>query len=370
MMERAYNFSAGPAMLPFEVMEEVSDGLLNWNNTGMSVMAMPHRGLDFGQIAAEAESNLRLLLNIPKHYKVLFLAGGARSQFSMVPMNFLQEGTTAAYCEFGYWSQLATQEASRFGDVKVIADTSETGFKMISSQDYWLDHMLIGEEKKPASYLFITDNETVNGVEYSFVPNAKGVPLIADMSSNLLTRNLVIGNYGMIFASAQKNIGPAGVTIVIMDEKLFERQSRYPLPSMYDYRIHAEKGSLFNTPATFSWYVVGRVLNWMRQKENGIEYFEKSCQRKAKKLYDYIDSEKFYINNVDKGSRSRINIIFRLANDGLTDTFVEDAAEVGLLNLRGHRVVGGIRVSLYNSMPEEAVDCLIDFMKDFVSKKG
>ena len=369
-MERAYNFSAGPAMLPFEVMEAVNDEFLNWNKTGMSVMEMPHRGPDFGQIAEQAESDLRLLLNIPKHYKVLFLQGGARSQFAMIPMNFLEEGRTAAYCEFGYWSQMASQEASRFGDVKVIADTSEMGFKTITSQNYWLDHMAVGESKKPASYLFTTDNETVNGVEYSFVPNTKGVPLIADMTSNLLTRNLVVGNYGLIFASAQKNLGPAGVTIVIVDENLFDRQPLHPLPSMFDYRLHAEKKSFFNTPATFSWYVVGRVLSWMRQKEAGLSYFEEQCQKKSKKLYDYIDSEKFYINNIDKDSRSRVNVVFRLADEDLTDKFIDGAAEIGLINLRGHRIVGGLRASLYNAMPEEAVDRLIEFMKNFVSKKG
>jgi phosphoserine aminotransferase len=361
-MEKVYNFSAGPAMLSPEVMAYARDEFLNYDDSGMSIMEMSHRSPRFQEIAQEAEQNLRQLLFIPQHYKILFLQGGGQSQFSMVPMNLIDGKGKAAYVKFGHWGNLAINEAKKYADVKVVADTSATGFNHILGQEDWLGYA-------DCSYLYVVDNETVNGVEFNFTPKITGVPLVSDMSSNILSKQFNITDYGLVFAAAQKNLGPAGVTIVIIREDLLERTGISPLPRMFDYRQHVAKSSMLNTPATYSWYMVALVLRWMKE-QGGLDYFDALNARKAKKLYDFLDSQDFFINTIDPDSRSRMNVVFHLAHDNLNDSFLSRASERGLVNLRGHRSVGGMRASIYNSMPEEGVDLLIDYMREFSMAKG
>ena len=359
-MEQIYNFSAGPAMLPQCVMALAQEEFTNYQNMGMSIMEMSHRSSSFVEVAQEAEKDLRQLLFIPQHYKVLFLQGGGQTQFSMVPMNLLGGNKKAAYTQFGIWGELAVQEAQKFCEVKVVADTSRTGYKHVLGQDYWLDY-------SDCAYLYTVDNETINGVELGFSPKIEGIPLVSDMSSNLLSREFNVNDYGLIFASAQKNIGPAGVTIVIVREDLLQRSEHSPLlPKMMDYRQHADKNSMLNTPATYSWYMASLVLKWMKKK-GGVKYFEELNARKASKLYDYLDSQSFYVNNIDPSSRSRMNVVFQLGAANLTAEFLSGAHDLGLVNLRGHRRVGGVRASIYNAMPEAGVDLLLDYMETFSS---
>jgi phosphoserine aminotransferase len=361
-MEVIYNFSAGPAMLPAEVMAYAKDEFLNYDNTGMSIMEMSHRSDLFMEIAEESEASLRQLLFIPQHYKVLFLQGGGQSQFSMIPMNLVEANRQVAYTKFGHWGNLAIEEAKKFADVKVIADTSETGFKHILGQEYWMDF-------SDCSYLYVVDNETVNGVEFNFTPKTSNVPLVADMSSNLLSRQFNINDYGLIFAAAQKNIGPAGITVVIVREDLLSRSGVSPLPKMFDYKLHVNKSSMLNTPPTYSWYMMSLVLKWMKDK-GGLDYFTAVNLRKAKKMYSFLDSQDFFISSIGENSRSRMNVVFKLANEKLNDRFLAGAKEIGLVNLRGHRSVGGMRASIYNAMPEEGVDLLLEYMSDFGASNG
>ncbi len=360
-MSRVYNFSAGPAMLPTEVIEKAASEMSDYKGTGMSVMEMSHRSKEFVSIAEKAEADLREILNIPDNYKVLFLQGGASSQFAMVPMNLLRGKKTADYINTGYWSKKAIAEAKRFCDVNIAATSEDTNFTTIPPRDTW-------SLNPEAAYVHYTPNETIGGVEFHEIPDVGDVPLVADMSSTILSRPIDVSRFGLIYAGAQKNIGPAGITIVIVREDLIG-ETITNTPTMFDYATHANANSMYNTPPTYSWYIAGLVFEWIKQK-GGLEKIAEINRRKAEKLYSYIDSSDFYNNPVDPACRSLMNIPFRLANPELDSKFLELAKKAGLVNLKGHRSVGGMRASIYNAMPEEGVDALINFMKDFEEKYG
>ncbi len=354
-MSRVYNFSAGPAMLPLEVLEQVREELLDWHGSGMSVMEMSHRGKHFSAIAQQAEADLREILAIPEDYAVLFLQGGATSQFAMAPLNLLGESRRADYLNTGLWSKKAIAEARRYGEVNVAASSEETGFTTIPPPETW-------QLSEDAAYLHYTPNETINGVEFPFIPESPA-PLVADMSSTILSRPLDVSRFGIIYAGAQKNVGPAGLTVVIVDPSIL--QEPLPMtPTLYQYRVHIENGSMYNTPPTFSWYVAGLVLQWLK-RQGGLAAMGERNRRKAQMLYDAIDASDFYHNPVDPSCRSWMNVPFILADTSLDKRFLEEAEKAGLVGLKGHRLVGGMRASIYNAMPIEGVEALIDFMKEF-----
>ncbi|HIJ21483.1 MAG: 3-phosphoserine/phosphohydroxythreonine transaminase [Gammaproteobacteria bacterium] len=355
-MARSYNFSAGPAMLPAAVIERAQQEMLEWGESGMSVMEMSHRGKDYMSIAQSAEQNLRDVMSIPENYKVLFLQGGASSQFAMVPMNLLRGKSGADYLNTGMWSKKAIAEAKRFCDVNVAADTSEGGFCAVPTQDSL-------KLNADAAYLHYTPNETIGGVEFDYVPETGGVPLVADMSSTILSRPMDVSKYGVIYAGAQKNIGPAGLTIAIVREDLIG-SAMDSTPVMFNYETHANNGSMYNTPPTYSWYMAGLVFEWIKE-QGGLAAMGEINQRKAGKIYNLIDGSDFYGNPVDKNGRSWMNVPFTLADAELDGAFLAGAAERGLVTLKGHRSVGGMRASIYNAMPEEGVDTLVEFMKEF-----
>ena len=360
-MKRVFNFSAGPAMLPQEVLERARDEMVDWQGSGMSVMEMSHRGKEYMSIAQKAEADLRELMNIPSSYKVLFLQGGASSQFAMVPMNLLRGKKQADYINTGAWSKKAISEAKRYCEVNVAATTESTKFTTAPKQ---------AELKlnKDAAYVHYTPNETIGGVEFNYVPETGGVPLIADMSSTILSRPIDVSKFGLIYAGAQKNVGPAGVTIVIVREDLIGEVIA-GTPTMLDYKIHAENESMYNTPTTYSWYVAGLVFEWLKGK-GGLAGMAAINKRKADKLYAAIDGSSFYTNPVEKVSRSWMNIPFTLANPELDATFLAEAKKEGLATLKGHRSVGGMRASIYNAMPEAGIDTLVSFMADFEKRNG
>ncbi len=355
-MPRVYNFSAGPAMLPAEVIEKAASEMADYQGTGMSVMEMSHRSKEFVSIAEKAEADLRELLKVPENYKILFLQGGASSQFAMVPMNLLRGKTTADYINTGYWSKKAIAEAKRFCEVNIAATSEDTNFTTIPPRDSW-------KLNPNAAYVHYTPNETIGGVEFHEVPDVGDVPLVADMSSTILSRPIDVSRFGLIYAGAQKNIGPAGLTIVIVREDLIGETIKNT-PTMFDYATHAKANSMYNTPPTYSWYIAGLVFEWIKEK-GGLEKMAEINRRKAEKLYAFIDSSDFYNNPVDPKCRSWMNIPFTLANPELDSKFLELAKEAGLVNLKGHRSVGGMRASIYNAMPEEGVDALIKFMQEF-----
>lgn len=360
-MTRVYNFSAGPAMLPAAVLERARDEMLDWRGSGMSVMEMSHRGKEFVSIAEQAEADLRDLLAVPSNYKVLFLQGGATSQFAMVPLNLLRGKGKADYLNTGSWSKKAIAEARRYCEVNVAASAEESGFTTIPPVDSWrLDPQ--------AAYVHYTPNETIGGVEFHWIPETGGVPLVADMSSTILSRPIDVSRYGVIYAGAQKNIGPAGVTVVIVREDLIG-ETVGGTPSMFDYKIHADAGSMSNTPPTYAWYIAGLVFQWMKE-QGGLAAMAELNGRKSQKLYAAIDASDFYRNPVDPSCRSWMNVPFILANPALDPVFLDEAKEQGLVTLKGHRSVGGMRASLYNAMPESGVDTLISFMADFEQRKG
>jgi phosphoserine aminotransferase len=360
-MSRPYNFSAGPAALPEAVLEQARAELLDWRGSGMSVMEMSHRGKEFMSIAEQAEADLRELLAIPSDYKVLFLQGGATSQFAMVPMNLLRGERKVDYLNTGQWSKKAIKEAQRYGAVNVVASSQNSGFITVPPRAEW--HCDPG-----ASYLHYTPNETIDGVELPFIPDVGDVPLVADMSSTILSRPLDVSKYGVIYAGAQKNIGPAGLTIVIVREDLLG-ESLPGTPSMYDYKLQADSGSMSNTPPTYSWYVAGLVFQWLKA-QGGLAAMGQHNQAKAELLYAAIDDSPFYRNPVDPTYRSWMNVPFTLADAALDATFLAEAKAAGLLTLKGHRSVGGMRASIYNAMPVEGVRALIDFMGDFARRHG
>ncbi len=360
-MSRIYNFSAGPAMLPEEVLSQAREEMLDWQGSGMSVMEMSHRGKEFMSIAAQAEADLRELLAVPANYKVMFLQGGASSQFAMVPLNLLRGKTGADYINTGMWSKKAIAEGKRYCAVNVAASSEESKFTTIPAQGQW-------QLKADAAYVHYTPNETIGGVEFHWVPETGEVPLVADMSSTLLSRPIDVSKFGVIYAGAQKNIGPAGLTVVIVREDLMgEAQSG--TPTMFDYKTQAEAESMYNTPPTYAWYLAGLVFQYLKRK-GGLKAMAEINQRKADKLYAAIDGSGYYRNPVDKDCRSWMNVPFTLADADLDKTFLAEAAEAGLKTLSGHRSVGGMRASIYNAMPEAGVDTLVDFMQDFARRNG
>ena len=356
-MARVFNFSAGPATLPEAVLRKAQDELLDWNGAGVSVMEMSHRGKEFMSIAAQAEADLRELMAIPDNYKVLFLQGGASSQFAMIPMNLMGSAGKADYVHTGHWSKKAISEGKRYGKVNVVADTADSKYTTIPAQSAWtLD--------AGAAYVHYTPNETIAGVEFDWIPDTGSVPLVADMSSTILSRPVDVSRYGMIYAGAQKNIGPAGLTIVIMRDDLIGHAAENT-PSMLNYQIHAENESMYNTPPTYSWYIAGLVFQWIKQ-QGGVAAMEQINKRKADKLYAAIDgSGGFYRNPVDVNCRSRMNVPFILKDAELDKPFLAGADKAGLVQLKGHRSVGGMRASIYNAMPEAGIDALIAYMQDF-----
>ncbi|MDH3310474.1 MAG: 3-phosphoserine/phosphohydroxythreonine transaminase [Gammaproteobacteria bacterium] len=361
-MTRVFNFSAGPAVLPEEVLKQAQAELLDWHGSGMSVMEMSHRGKEFIAIAEMAEASLRELMNIPANYKVLFLQGGATAQFAMVPINLLRGKKSADYVNTGEWSKKAIKEARKFCSVNVAATSESTNFSTVPPQQEWK----LGPD---AAYLHYTPNETIGGVEFGFVPQSGNVPLVADMSSTILSRPVDVTKFGIIYAGAQKNIGPAGLTIVIVREDLIGGAAANT-PSMFDYKVHADSASMNNTPPTYAWYIAGLVFDWLKKK-GGLKAMAEINQRKAEKLYAFIDaSGGFYKNPVEKQSRSWMNVPFTLKDSALDEPFLKGTKAAGLVQLKGHRSVGGMRASIYNAMPEAGIDALINYMQDFIKKQG
>ena len=360
-MKRVFNFSPGPAMLPEPVLLKAQAELLDWQGSGMSVMEVSHRGTDFIEFAARSERALRELLRVPDSYKVLFLQGGATLQFAAVPLNLAPPGSVADYVVTGNWGEKAVQEAERYIRVNVAATGKASKFTTVPDPKTW-------QVSSSAAYLHYTPNETVFGVEIHDVPEVSNAPLVADMSSTLLSRPIDVSRFGVIYAGAQKNIGPAGLALVIVREDLLGR-ARRETPGVIDYKTMAENDSMWNTPSTLSWYFAGLVFDWLKE-QGGLEAMGKINERKAAKLYRAIDGSGFYKNPVDKAYRSWMNIPFTLANPELDKPFLQEAKAAGLTNLKGHRVVGGMRASLYNAMPEAGVDALTAFMADFAKRHG
>ena len=360
-MARVYNFSAGPATIPEAVLERAQQDMLDWNGSGMSVMEMSHRGKEYMSIAAQAEADLRELMAIPDNYKVLFLQGGASSQFAAVPMNLLRGKNTADYINTGAWSKKAIAEAKRFCDVNIAATTEASNFMTTPAQSDL-------DLNPDAAYVHFTPNETIGGVEFPYLPDTGDVPLVADMSSTILSRPIDVSQYGVIYAGAQKNIGPAGLTVVIVRDDLIG-ETIAGTPAMFDYKIHADNDSMYNTPATYSWYLAGLVFDWLK-RNGGIAAMAEINERKAAALYAAIDGSDFYANPVEVKSRSWMNVPFTLADSELDSVFLEEAKQNGLVTLKGHRSVGGMRASIYNAMPEEGVNSLIAFMADFEKRHG
>ena len=361
-MTRAYNFSAGPATLPLPVLDQVREELTDWQGSDMSVMEMSHRGKHFMRIAEQAEADLRDLLAIPDEYKVLFLQGGATAQFAMVPLNLLGQHDQADYLNTGQWSKKAIKEAKRYTTVNQVASSEADNFSTIPAFDNW-------QCNPNAAYLHYTPNETIGGLEFHWVPDAE-VPLVADMSSTLLSRPLDVSQFGLIYAGAQKNIGPAGLTLVIVSQDVLDQTTARPeTPSLFDYRVQAQADSMSNTPPTFSWYVAGLVFQWLKQ-QGGLNAMAEHNQAKANLLYGFIDESDFYTNPIDPACRSWMNVPFTLADSAHDATFLQEAQNSGLLELKGHRSVGGMRASIYNAMPLEGVHALVDFMREFERRYG
>ncbi len=355
---RVFNFSAGPAVLPLEVLEQVRAELTDWGGSGMSVMEVSHRSKAFMAVAREAESDLRELLSIPAHYRVLFLQGGATAQFAAVPMNLAAAGSTVDYVNTGSWSAKACAEARRYCRVHVAADAADSAYCRVPPQSAW-------QLSPDAAYLHYTANETIGGVEFPFVPEAPA-PLVADMSSTLLSRPIDVSRYGLIYAGAQKNIGPAGLCLVIVREDLLGR-ARADTPAVLNFKAMADEGSMLNTPPTFAWYCAGLVFKWLR-RQGGLAAMAARNRAKAELLYRTIDASDFYRNPVDPACRSWMNVPFTLARPQLDAPFLSEARAAGLVNLEGHRSVGGMRASIYNAMDLEGVTALTQFMRDFARR--
>lgn len=360
-MSRNYNFSAGPSALPEAVLKQAQEEILDWHGHGLSIMEMSHRSKEFVSVATQAEQDLRDLMAIPDNYKVLFLQGGATTQFAMIPANLLRGKKSIDLINTGVWSKKAMQEAKRFCDVNVIASAEDKNFTYAPEQSQL-------NLNPDAAYVHYTTNETIGGVEFDYIPETGDVPLIADMSSDILSYPLDVSKFGLIFAGAQKNIGPAGLTVVIVREDLLGGVMP-GMPTMFDYAVHAKADSMNNTPPTYGWYLAGLVFQWLKD-QGGVEKIAEINQRKAAKLYAAIDNSAFYGNPVALNNRSRMNVPFTLADENLDSVFLEESKAAGLLNLEGHRSVGGMRASIYNAVPEEAVDALISFMAEFERKHG
>ena len=359
-MSRVFNFCAGPAALPTQVLAEAQAQLLDWNGRGLSVMEMSHRSPEFVSIATEAEKDFRELLSIGDDYSVLFVQGGASAQFASIPLNLSASGERVDYVNTGLWSKKSIAEAARYSDVNVVASAEENLFTAVPDQASW-------RCSGRAAYLHYTPNETINGLEFDWIPDVD-VPLVADMSSTILSRPLDVSQFGVIYAGAQKNIGPAGLAIVIVKNELLGK-ARTDIPTCMNYKVVAENSSMYNTPPTLAWYFSGLVFKWIKD-QGGLVAMEAINRRKAEKLYAAIDSSDLYNNPVALSSRSLMNVPFTLSDDRLNSLFVSQAEECGLLNLAGHRTVGGIRASIYNAVPEAAVDALVDFMSVFERDNG
>ncbi|KKB36153.1 3-phosphoserine/phosphohydroxythreonine transaminase [Bacillus thermotolerans] len=355
-MKRVYNFSAGPSMLPLPVLEKAQKELVNYADSGMSVMELSHRSGLFTDIIQGAEQLLRGLMNIPDNYKVLFVQGGASQQFSSVPLNLLTNSKKADYVNTGSWSKKAIKEAKKYGDIRVIASSEDKNFSYIPE----IDRSMIDPE---ADYVHITTNNTIEGTAFQNIPDTGDVPLVADMSSNILSEEVDVSKFGLIYAGAQKNIGPAGLTVVIIREDLIGRAPE-DCPVMLDYKTHSESGSLYNTPPTFAIYMAKLVFEWLEEL-GGLKAIEEINRKKADMLYSYLEESKMFSSPVDKDSRSIMNIPFVSPSDELDAAFVKEAKAEGLETLKGHRSVGGMRASIYNAMPVEGVEALIQFMKKF-----
>jgi phosphoserine aminotransferase len=360
-MTRVFNFSAGPATLPEEVLKQAASEMLDWHGSGQSVMEMSHRGKEYMSIQAQAEADLRELLAIPANYKVLFLQGGATLQFEMIPINLLQGKASADFINTGEWAKKAIKEAKPFCQANVIASSEDKNFNYAPAQSDW-------KLNQDAAYVHYTANETIGGVEFHWVPDTGNVPLVCDMSSNILSKPVDVAKYGLIYAGAQKNIGPAGLTIVIVRDDLIGKAVPTP-PTMLDYKTHADNDSMFNTPPTYGIYIAGLVFQWLK-KRGGMAVVEKKNIEKAKLLYDYLDQSSFFKNPVRKEDRSRMNVPFTLRNESLDDEFLKGAKERGMIQLKGHRSVGGMRASIYNAMPIAGIQMLVQYMREFEAKHG
>ena len=361
-MTRVFNFSAGPAVMPEEVLQQAQSEMLDWHGSGMSVMEMSHRGKEYITIAEKAEADLRELLKVPANYKVLFLQGGGTAQFAAVPMNLLRGKASADYINTGEWSKKAIKEAKKYCNVNVAASSEAAKFTTAPARSEWkLD--------PNAAYVHYCSNETIGGVQFHSIPDVGNVPLVCDMSSDILSRPVDVSKFGLIYAGAQKNFGPSGLVLVIVREDLIG-QVLPSTPTVFDYKQQAENGSMLNTPSTYSWYIAGLVFEWLK-KQGGLSAMATLNERKAKKIYDYVDATNgFYRNPVDKAYRSWMNIPFVLKDEALDEEFLKGAKNAKLLQLKGHRSVGGMRASIYNAMPEAGVDTLITYMKDFMKNKG
>ena len=360
-MPRVFNFGAGPAMLAEEVIERAREELLDFRGSGMSILELSHRGPEFTEVIAQAELDFRDLLHIPDNYHVLFLQGGATSQFAMVPLNLKGAKANADYVCSGHWSQKAIVEASKHINVNVVADTARENFNCLPHQNTW-------KMSNDAAYVHYTPNETIAGVEFNWVPQVNDVPLVADMSSNILSRPIDISQFGLIYAGAQKNIGPAGLVIVIMRDDLVGSAS-VGLPTMMDYRTHVIEKSMYNTPAVFAIYVAGLTFQWLK-RQGGVERMEQQNISKARMLYEYLDQSDLYVCPVATPDRSRMNVRFHLRDASLEESFLQEASIRGLMQLKGHRLTGGLRASLYNAMPLEGVQALVAFLTEFESSQA
>lgn len=356
MTKRAYNFCAGPAALPEAVLQQAQKELLDWQSKGVSIMEMSHRSDEFVGVANQAEQDLRDLLSIPEHYKVLFMQGGASQQFAQIPLNFLPESSSADYIDTGIWSRKSIDEARRYGNINVAASAKKYDYFSIPGQNEW-------QLNKQAAYVHYTTNETIGGLQFDWIPESGDVPLVADMSSDILSRPIDVSRFGMIYAGAQKNIGPSGLVVAIVREDLLGK-ARASCPTMLDYKVAADNGSMYNTPPTFSWYLSGLVFKWLKQ-QGGLEAMAKLNHAKQALLYKAIDDSDFYSNPIAINARSWMNVPFRLADEKLDKAFLQGAQERGLLNLKGHRSVGGMRASIYNAVSLEAVQALVAYMQAF-----
>jgi phosphoserine aminotransferase len=360
-MTRVFNFSAGPAALPEPVLRQAAEEMLDWHGSGMSVMEMSHRGKEFIAIHAEAESLLRELLSVPSNYKMLFLQGGAIGENAIVPMNLLRGRSSADYVNTGEWSKKSIKEAKKYCAVNIAASAEAGNFTSVPKQQDWkLD--------RNAAYVHICSNETIGGVEYHWTPDTGDVPLVADMSSNIMSRPIDVGRYGLIYGGAQKNIGPAGVTVVIVRDDLIG-QALPITPSAFDYKQQADNDSMFNTPPTYAIYIAGLVFKWIKA-QGGLPAMEQHNRRKATILYDYLDSTGFYSNPVAREDRSLMNVPFKLRDETLDEAFLKGAQARGMIQLKGHRSVGGMRASIYNAMPVAGVQALLAYMKEFEASHG
>ena len=360
-MSRVWNFSAGPAALPEEVLRQAQDEMLDWHGAGCSVMEMSHRGKEFMSIAAQAEADLRELMGIPANYKVLFLQGGASLQFAMIPINLLRGKTGADYVNTGEWAKKAIKEAKQYCQVNVVASSEDRSFTYAPAQADW-------KLNKDAAYVHYTANETIGGVEFHWTPEMGDVPLVCDMSSNILSRPVGVSKYGLIYAGAQKNIGPAGLTIAIVRDDLIG-QTLPKTPVMLDYKTHAENESMYNTPPTYGIYIAGLVFQWIKQN-GGLSAMHQRNQEKAALLYAFLDQSQFFVSPVARADRSLMNVPFTLKKADLDEEFLKGAKSRSMIQLKGHRSVGGMRASIYNAMPVEGVRTLVDYMKEFEAKHG